>query len=79
MDITGLCLIWSFEHNAWWKPDELGYTEDVLFAGRYSLERAMEICVHANTVALNEGIIPLAPGYDRRLEERLATGNPWRK
>lgn len=29
-------LIWSFEHNAWWKPNEMGYTENIVLAGRYS-------------------------------------------
>lgn len=51
-------LIWSFEHNAWWAPNELGYTRDVNLAGRYSLVRAKEIVNNANFVALNEAMVP---------------------
>ena len=35
--------IWSFEHSAWWRPNELGYTERASESGVYSLARALEI------------------------------------
>jgi hypothetical protein len=38
-----LYLIWSFEHRAWWGPDECGYTEDLAQAGRYSADDAGRI------------------------------------
>lgn len=41
-------LIWSFEHNAWWKPNEMGYTESRDSAGRYTIERATKIVEQAN-------------------------------
>ena len=41
-------LIWSTERNMWWKARELGYTEDILKAGRYSREQALDITVDAN-------------------------------
>lgn len=30
--------IWSNEHNAWWKPNYCGYTQDINKAGVYTLE-----------------------------------------
>jgi len=36
-------LIWSFEHNAWWNPNEAGYTGNVERAGRYSQQDAGRI------------------------------------
>lgn len=40
-------LVWSNEHNAWWAPEERGYTQDMDLAGRYTEERADEICATA--------------------------------
>ena len=37
-------LIFSNEHDAYWKPNELGYTRDIRQAGTYTLERAKAIC-----------------------------------
>lgn len=37
-------LIWSIEHNAWWRPDECGYTKRNDQAGVYSQEDAERIC-----------------------------------
>jgi hypothetical protein len=37
-------LVWSCEHDAWWRANDHGYTPYIEKAGRYSLERAMEIC-----------------------------------
>lgn len=41
-------LIWSNEHDMWWRPEAHGYTSFRDKAGRYELKRAMEICVNAN-------------------------------
>ena len=49
--------IWSNEHIAWWKADELGYTKSSSEAGFYPIERAIEICLRAN-IALRAGCIP---------------------
>ena len=57
-------LIWSFEHNAWWKPNERGYTTNIAAAGVYSLDRASEICQNANTVSIDEAMVP----YTKRVE-----------
>lgn len=29
-------VVWSFEHDAWWGPNERGYVKDLEAAGRYS-------------------------------------------
>lgn len=36
-------LVWSNEHRAWWAADEKGYSWSVEGAGRYTLEKAIEI------------------------------------
>lgn len=41
-------LIWSFEHQGWWKPDARGYCKEKQSAGRYDLPEAIEICLSAN-------------------------------
>lgn len=50
--ITGreTVMIYSREHNRWWKPNELGYTFNRNEAGRYTPERAAEICAHAGNL-----------------------------
>ena len=35
--------IWSFEHDAWWAPNERGYCANKLDAGQYEVQRAAEI------------------------------------
>lgn len=41
-------LIWSIEHNAWWRWNHAGYTPWKMGAGRYSYEEALEIVRKAN-------------------------------
>ncbi len=38
-----LFVIWSYEHEAWWRPDRCGYVTELAGAGRYSAEEAGEI------------------------------------
>lgn len=40
-------LIWSNEHNAWWRADGIGYTHRVDHAGRYGFSEALHICRRA--------------------------------
>lgn len=40
-------LIWSNEHHAWWGPNKRGYVNHSSDAGRYSRERALDICTNA--------------------------------
>ena len=56
-------LIWSWEHDAWWRPARRGYTEDVAEAGRYTEAEAAEETV---------GHIP--PGEEVAVDEVWALG-----
>lgn len=37
-------LVWSTEHQAFWRAHQCGYTSDVKHAGRYTFEQAKYIC-----------------------------------
>lgn len=37
-------LVYSREHNAFWRPDQRGYTYDIAAAGRYTEADALECC-----------------------------------
>lgn len=52
-------LIWSIEHEAWWAPNELGYTSVINEAGWYLVDDAKRILQHANSNEINEIAIPL--------------------
>lgn len=41
-------LIWSNEHNAWWRPNSQGYTHSIEAAGRYGLQEAIRVSNQAN-------------------------------
>ena len=41
-------LVWSIEHNAWWRPDHKGYTTFLPDAGVYSYKEALDIVKDAN-------------------------------
>lgn len=41
-------LIWSIEHNAWWRANHNGYSENRDDAGRYPYEEAVKIVSSAN-------------------------------
>lgn len=41
-------MIWSIEHDAWWRPNSSGYTHHVAAAGLYSFEEALRITAGAN-------------------------------
>ena len=41
-------LIWSYEHNAWWGAQSIGYTRDLLRSGVYDRAEATDICRRAN-------------------------------
>lgn len=36
-------LIWSNEHNAWWKPNRQGYTPELAGAGEYEEREAVSV------------------------------------
>lgn len=47
-DIEKKWLIWSNEHDAWWRPNHAGYTFKVVEAGLYSYAEALKITAQAN-------------------------------
>lgn len=52
-------VIWSIEHDAWWRPGKCGYTCKLEEAGRYAREEAAAIVEGANIVSFNECMIPI--------------------
>jgi len=50
-------LIWSHEHDAWWRAARWGYTRNWHEAGRYDILEAVEICLDANRKQINESMI----------------------
>jgi hypothetical protein len=52
-------VIWSIEHQAWWRPGRWGYTRELARAGRYTGDEALEILTRANIVRTNECLIPI--------------------
>lgn len=68
MESKRLYLIWSYEHDKWWKPYSQGYTEDVDEAGRYEEWEAFQIVRSANKhidhdeVTFVECMIPVYEG-----------------
>ena len=58
--------IWSIEHNAWWKPQSLGYTRNIREAGMYEEAQAKQIVKMANRGdSFNECMIPAYAVIDR--------------
>ena len=43
----GEFVIWSYEHNSWWGPQERGYVSDLSGAGRYSEQDAGRIVTNS--------------------------------
>lgn len=41
--MSGLYLVWSNQHRAWWRPNSAGYTKSVVAAGVYSRGEALSI------------------------------------
>ena len=56
-----LWLIWSNEHNAWWAPNQRGYSVKRYNAGTYTFEDAKSIVTDANKYCIdqpNEAMVP---------------------
>jgi hypothetical protein len=45
---TGYWLVWSFEHDAWWKGNTSGYTKVKEEAGLFTFEEAQQIVIDGN-------------------------------
>ena len=71
--------IWSFEHNAWWRPYSAGYTDHLDEAGHYTSEEAGEIVtrdVWADEVAVMNHLA-LHYGAPRFHPFRGGRNDPW--
>jgi hypothetical protein len=68
-------LIWSYEHNAWWKPNQRGYTKNIAEAGRYTLAEAGEIVVPhippGEEVAVDENYVKKEMGNSFPMEKEV--------
>lgn len=79
--------IWSFEHDAWWRPGSMGYTRDKGLAGLYRRADAEEICERANcSGTTNEVIVGDASGLKQQArsliedineQDNRATASPY--
>lgn len=58
--------IWSFEHDAWWRPGRMGYTPQFAEAGHYTQADAERIVTEANRYRAGAG---RRPG-DRTINEQ---------
>lgn len=71
-------MIWSFEHDAWWRPGRMGYTPVFAEAGHYDAAEAQHIVLNANRYAkdVHEQALPLdvAKTYEALGWHRLAPG-----
>lgn len=47
-------VIWSREHNGWWRANRNGYTNLLKEAGHYTLEEATDICIESNKYLAEE-------------------------
>jgi hypothetical protein len=69
--VTEYFVIWSLEHNAWWRPGEMGYCYELREAGRYPRDIAERIVRRANIVKVNECMIPAPAPTDYGVVFRL--------
>lgn len=58
-DDPGPYVIWSMEHNAWWRGSKIGYCDTLADAGWYARAEALAIVERANLVACHEAMIPI--------------------
>jgi hypothetical protein len=66
--IHGTCtgwLVWSIEHNAWWKPNGNGYTRDRAEAGRFTFLEAATICEESNKRNLSDPDEAMCPEWEK--------------
>lgn len=54
-------LVWSNEHDGWWKAGRWGYDPGLRSAGRFSRDEALRICRDALPTAMHLGRISEIP------------------
>lgn len=69
-------LIWSIEHDAWWRAGEMGYTRDISEAGVYTEYRAQQIVEQANRYSFNECMIPETCLREREMKRHFVYRDP---
>jgi hypothetical protein len=65
-------LVWSNEHQGWWRHGSSGYTRGLRNAGRYTRDAALQICREAIPTAAHIGLISEIPVRLSDVEEFLA-------
>jgi hypothetical protein len=53
------CVIWSFEHHAWWRPGRWGYTNVLAEAGRYTQAEADQIVAEADQIVARVNVVAI--------------------
>ena len=46
-------LVWSVEHNGWWRSNRNGYSYERNDAGKYSFDEAAQIVKEANILCID--------------------------
>ena len=64
-------LVWSNEHDAWWKAGGWGYASGLRSAGHFTREQALDICRQALPTAAHIGRIAEVPVRLTDLQEIL--------
>jgi len=54
-------LVWSNEHDGWWKAGGWGYSAALKSAGHYTRDEALDICKRALPTAMHLGRIAEIP------------------
>jgi len=67
--IDKMWMVWSQEHNGWWRPAKQGYTNEIREAGKYCYEEALDITRSANWAGrFEEAMVPVTDEFPRRLK-----------
>jgi hypothetical protein len=57
-------LLWSNKHEAWWRPDGWGYTDDIEQAGRFSEADAVENVVRSANCGILDQVTSMVAAPD---------------
>lgn len=68
MNTNGRWLILNTRRGVWWRANQAGYTEDVLEAGRYGDEEALQIVERMNYQPDGGDPVKLVPANEHWLQ-----------
>lgn len=57
-------LLWSHKHNAWWRPDGWGYTDNIDDAGRFAERDAVRYVVRSAQCGVLEHVTSMVAAPD---------------